>query len=117
MAKECKEAGCTRTKAKDRSQCYSCYGVARRKDKKVIVPKAPDGKMKILMLDIETTPDKSYHWGRWGVNIGINQTIEEGGLVCFAAKWYGQDEIEFYSQWEDGDQKMVLEAWRLLDEA
>src|SRR5258705_7792106 len=113
--KTCKE--CDRVSAPGRSRCFSCYGRKRRADSKKIVPKAPDGKMRVLMIDIETTPDKSYHWGRFNQNIGINQTIEEGAMVCFAAKWYGQDEIEFYSEWQDGLEGMVHEAWRLLDEA
>lgn len=114
--KLCKDCG-QKDRAPGRSRCFSCYGRRRRNAEKIIVPKSPDGKMKILMLDIETTPDKSYHWGRFNVNIGINQTIEEGGLVCFASKWYGQNEIEFYSEWGDGKLQMVLEAWRVLDEA
>lgn len=114
--KKCKNCG-VRDKAKGRSTCFSCYGKARRKESKKIVTKAPDGKMKILMIDIETTPDVSYTWGRWGVNIGIDQTKETGSMVCFAAKWYGQDEIEFYSEWYDGEEEMVHQAWRLLNEA
>lgn len=117
MTKKCKNSYCKNEKSPDRSECAACRGKRRRGTDGTYHPKAPDGKMKVLMLDIETTPDKSYHWSRWGVNIGINQTIEEGGLVCFASKWYGQDEIEFYSQWEDGDFKMANEAWRLLDRA
>lgn len=115
--KLCKEDGCNKPKASGRSRCFSCYGKARRKEKAIIKPKSPDGKMRVLMLDIETIPDKGYFWGIWQQNIGISQISDDGGLVCFAAKWYGQDEIEFYSQWGDGDLRMVLEAWRLLDEA
>lgn len=115
--KICKEDGCYNIAAPGRSRCYSHYGKNRRAEAKIIRPKSPDGKIKILMLDIETTPDKSYTWGRFNVNIGINQTIEAGSMTCFAAKWYGQDEIEFYSEWHDGVEGMVQEAWRLLDEA
>lgn len=115
--KTCKEDGCRNFAAEGRSRCYSCYGKKRRKNEKKIVAKAPDGQMKILMLDIETTPNKVYTWGIWNANIGINQIIEPGGLLCFAAKWYGQDQIEFYSAWDDGDLTMGIEAWRLLDEA
>jgi len=71
----------------------------------------------MLMLDIETRPNKVYTWSIWNVNVGINQIIEPGGLLCFAAKWYGQDDIEFRSEWEDGEVKMVMAAWKLLDEA
>lgn len=114
--KACKEDSCKNFAAEGRSRCYSCYGKKRRTDNKRIVPKAPEGKLRMLMLDIETTPNRTYSWGLFKQNIGINQIIEPGGLLCFAAKWYGQEEIEFYSQWDDGDLKMAIEAWRLLDE-
>ncbi len=115
--KICKEDGCFKEAAPGRSRCYSHYGKKRRAEEKQIRTTAPDGKMKILMIDIETTPDKNYTWGRWNVNIGIDQTIEEGEMICFAAKWYGQDEIEFYADWQIGHEAMVAEAWRLLNEA
>jgi hypothetical protein len=109
MTRQCKEEGCTNQAAPGRSRCYSDYGKKRRAKANTIVPKAPDGKLKILMIDIETTPDKNYTWGRFNVNIGINQTVEVGEMVCF--------EIEFYSEWTDGKLGMAVEAWRLLDEA
>lgn len=115
--KICKEVGCLKEAAPGRSRCYSDYGKRRRAEEKKIKPKAPDGVMKILMVDIETIPDKGYFWGIWNENIGINQITDPGGLVCFASKWYGQDEIEFYSQWDDGNLTMVTEAWRILNEA
>src|SRR2546422_11197735 len=115
--KICKEDGCYNIAAPGRSKCYSHYGKARRQEAKKIVPKAPDGKIKVLMLDIETKPNKAYTWGIWNVNVGINQIIEPGEMICFAAKWYGQDQIEFYSQWDGGQYAMVDQAWRLLDEA
>lgn len=114
--KICKEDKCNNPAALDRSRCFSCYGKKRRKDEKAAFPKAPDGKLKLLMIDIETYPNKCYTWDIWNQNIGINQIISPGGLLCLAAKWYGQEEIEFYSQWDDGDLKMALEAFRLLDE-
>lgn len=113
MAKSCKEVNCPNHAAPGRKQCYSCYGKTRRSVK----PKAPDGKIKMLMLDIETRPNKAYVWDIWNQNIGINQIIEPGGMLCFAAKWYGQDEIEFYSEWDDGQRGMAKAAWKLLDEA
>lgn len=115
--KLCKEPGCENLKADGRSRCFSCYGRKRRAKEAIITPKAPDGKMRVLMVDIETIPDRGYFWGIFNQNIGISQISDPGGMVCFAAKWYGQDEIEFYSEWGDGNLKMVLEAWRLLDEA
>jgi len=48
--------------------------------------------MKILMLDIETTPMQVYTWGLWDQNIGINQIIKPTEMLCFGAKWQGKKE-------------------------
>lgn len=73
--------------------------------------------IKVLVLDIESRPLLSYHWGLWDQNIGTVQIVEHGGMMCFAAKWLGRPEVEFYSEQADGKQKMLEEAHRLLSEA
>lgn len=73
--------------------------------------------VRILTIDIETRPLLSYHWSLWDQNIGIAQIVEHGGMMCFAAKWLGKSEVEFYSDHHDGKQKMLEEAHRLLSEA
>lgn len=73
--------------------------------------------MKILVLDIETKPTKAWVWRPFKENISPEQVIEAGGLLCFGAKWHGQAGVEFYSEWEDGQQGMLAAAHRLLSEA
>lgn len=86
-----------------------------------VLPKAKLAKeaknVKVLVLDIESRPLLSYHWSLWDQNIGIAQIVEHGGMMCFAAKWLGNPEVEFYSEFHDGKQKMIEEAHRLLSEA
>jgi hypothetical protein len=78
---------------------------------------APEAKnIRILTLDIEWRPMVSYHWGLWDQNISMGQIIDDGGLLCFAAKWMGSKEILFYSE-NDGHQVMVQAAHDLLTEA
>lgn len=72
---------------------------------------------KILYLDIETRPILAYTWGLWNQNIGLNQIVDKGGLLCFGAKWGGSRTTEFYSEWEDGQEEMVRQAHRLISEA
>lgn len=115
--KICKEDECYNVAAPGRSRCYSHYGKTRRAEAKKIVPKAPDGKMKILYLDIETRPNLVWTWGLFNQNIGVNQIVDPCRMLCFSAKWDGQEETEFYSDWQDGQLQMVTEAWRLLNEA
>lgn len=72
---------------------------------------------KILTIDIENFPHLGYVWDLWNQNIGISQIEQVGRVVCFAAKWLGNDEVEYYSDFHDGHEKMVRQAYRLLDEA
>lgn len=71
--------------------------------------------MKILVLDIETSPNLGYIWGLWDQNIAINQLEESDDLLCFAAKWLGNKKVEFYDRHDEAE--MVNRAWTLLDEA
>lgn len=72
---------------------------------------------KILTIDIETSPSVVYTWGRFQQNIGLNQVIEDGSVICFAAKWYGNDTVHFYSDHHDGHLAMVQAAHALMHEA
>lgn len=72
---------------------------------------------KILTLDIESKPHKVYTWDLWQPTIGMNQIIEDGGMICFAAKWLGKPEVEFYSDFEHGHRVMVQKAHEMLSEA
>ena len=74
-------------------------------------------KPKILIIDIETRPATAYVWRMFDENISPEQLIDEGGMICFAAKWYGKARVEFYADWTVGHRAMVLEAHRLLTEA
>jgi uncharacterized protein YprB with RNaseH-like and TPR domain len=72
---------------------------------------------RLLFLDIETRPNLGYFWRMYDENIGVSQLVEEHQLLSFAAKWYGEEEVEFYSEHADGHEAMVYEAHRLLSEA
>lgn len=115
MAK-CKNVHCTNDRASDRLECNSCRGKRRRGTHRETKWRS-DGPLKILFIDIETRPSIAYTWGLWNVNIGIDQIIEPGRMICWAAKWYGSDETMFSSEWDDGAEAMVQKAWKLLDEA
>ncbi len=76
---------------------------------------------KVLLLDIETAPLRSYTWGLWQQNVGLNQIDAEWFILSAAAKWMGSDEV-FYKdlrgvvQKED-DTPILDMMWKLLDEA
>lgn len=73
--------------------------------------------MRTLILDIETSPNLADVWGLWDQNIGLPQLRESGHLMCFAAKWYGERKVHFYSDHEHGTVPMLQAAWDLIDEA
>jgi DNA polymerase III epsilon subunit-like protein len=73
--------------------------------------------MKILLLDIESAPNLVHVWGLWQQNVGLPQILASGYVLCWAAKWLGEDEILFSSEYHDGKKKMLKQIHELLDEA
>jgi uncharacterized protein YprB with RNaseH-like and TPR domain len=73
--------------------------------------------VKILLLDIETTPLQVYTWGLWDQNIGINQIIKTTEMLCFGAKWLGQKKVTFKSVHHDGKQAMLEQLHQMMEEA
>jgi DNA polymerase elongation subunit (family B) len=73
--------------------------------------------MKLLLIDIETAPNKVYCWGLWDQNIAINQVEEAGYTLCYSAKWYGKTETLFDSLQQSSMKKMIKSVHKLLEEA
>lgn len=78
--------------------------------------------VKILLLDIETAPLRAYVWSRWKQNIYLGQTISEWFMLCWSAKWLGEDTV--YSARVTGeealtedDSSIIKPLWDLLNEA
>lgn len=73
--------------------------------------------MKLLHLDIETAPHKVYTWGLYNQNVAINQIVEPGYTLCYAAKWHGKRGVIFDSVQESSPEKMIKGVHKLLSEA
>lgn len=73
--------------------------------------------MRILQLDIETAPNVAHVWGLWQQNVGLNQLLASGYVMCWCAKWYGEDEIMFDSIMKSTPENMLERVRKLLDEA
>lgn len=83
--------------------------------------------MKILGIDIETAPNTAHVWGLYNQNVGLNQILQTGRVMCFAWRWYhleaDESPTEFIAEWTGGNttkrrhKKMVRTAHRLLTEA
>lgn len=73
--------------------------------------------MRILFLDIETTPINAHTWGLWEQNISLSQIVSSTEMMCFGARWDGTKKVIFRSSHHHGKEEMLREAHALLDEA
>lgn len=73
-------------------------------------------KKRILLYDLETSPNVSYTWGQYQQNVlAFRKTWE---LLCFAYKWLGEDEV--YCETREGeksDKNLTKKLWKLLNRA
>lgn len=73
--------------------------------------------MKILFLDIETSPNTAHVWGLFKQTVSISQLLESSYVLCWAAKWYDSDEILFDSLYHSTKKQMLRRVYKLLEEA
>jgi len=74
--------------------------------------------VKTLALDIETAPITAHAWGLFKQNIGINQIIDTGRVMCFSARWLGsKGKPLFRSEFHHGHKATIKAMHVLLDEA
>lgn len=73
--------------------------------------------IKILLLDIETAPNLALIWGLFNQNINIQNVLESGYVLCWAAKWLGEDVIYFDSVHRSSEKQMLRRIHALLSEA
>jgi hypothetical protein len=72
---------------------------------------------KVLILDIETTPNLAFVWRAWKQNIGYNQFVQHSNIMCYAAKWYGNDRIFTKNTYSSSEERVVGSLLGLLDAA
>lgn len=80
---------------------------------------------RILLFDIETTPFVAYSWGP-KFNVNLIEYIEPWHLLCYAWKWYGEDEVHVlgqddfardYRRNRRDDKRLSKALWDLFDKA
>lgn len=73
---------------------------------------------KILILDIETAPNRAYFWGAvYKQNINPDWIDANGHVLCWAAKWLGAEEVLFSRLVNKNHRAMLMGMHKLLDEA
>ena len=70
--------------------------------------------MRILTLDIETSPNLVYAWGLFNQFIGIDMIVEPTRVLCYAAKWLDDKEV-IYRDFEDED--FLTKIYEMVDTA
>jgi DNA polymerase elongation subunit (family B) len=73
--------------------------------------------MKILLLDIETSPNLAYVWGIWEQNVNVNHMVSSSTTLCWAAKWLGDKKVMFDSVHQSSEKQMLKGIHKLLEEA
>lgn len=73
--------------------------------------------LKLITIDIENSPNEGYYWDAKTEYLGEMFMTERSRVLCFAAKWYGEDKVMFYSEFHNGRQEMLTALHRLLNEA
>lgn len=77
---------------------------------------------KILLLDVETIPLRSFTWGTWKQNINPVQLISDWMILCWAAKWLGSedtisDSVTAEEVKAEDDKRIILNLAEVLEEA
>lgn len=96
-----------------REDVYEAKDLARKNENKF---------PKILIFDIETSPSITYTFGRFKVNINLEQVEQDPIMLTWSAKWlYSSDimsdAITPKEVKEFNDKRIVESLWKLLDEA
>ena len=73
--------------------------------------------MKVLFLDLETSPNLAYVWGLWDQNVAINQIVDSTEVLCFGARWLGEKKVHFKSVHHHGKKEMLDALHELMEEA
>ena len=80
---------------------------------------------KILLFDIENTPDLAYTWGLYNEITSTDFIVSEWYILCWSAKWLGKKEMmrgslvesKSYKPYVGNDKALCEKLWKLLDEA
>ncbi len=80
---------------------------------------------KILVFDIETAPMQVYAWDLWKQDISIDAIVKDWYVLCWSAKWVGQDGVlhdalnmhKDYKSTNDCEFDIISSIWELLEEA
>jgi hypothetical protein len=79
--------------------------------------------MKVLLFDVETSPNIGFTWGTWQQN--VIEVIKPRQIICYAYKWLGDKHTEVvalpdfpgYKKNPDDNKALILSLHKLISEA
>ena len=94
------------------------------------MPPVVPSECRILNMDIETAPMLAFVWGCFKQYVNPDQLLHESMVLCWAAKWLGEDGVAFDSMEADirpsdsplgfyacSDKRVVESMWHLFNAA
>ena len=73
--------------------------------------------IRVLTLDIETSPIDGYTWGVWQQNIAGSQIIDPTRVLCVGYKWEHEKKVTVASERTHERDAMIEEVWEAVDAA
>lgn len=83
----------------------------------LVVPVEAPKPIRVLALDLETSPNVAHVWGLWQQNVSIKQLLASTEVICFGARWIDEPDVVFRSVHHDGKEAMLAKVHEMLDEA
>lgn len=78
----------------------------------------PGGAPRVLLIDIETSPNLAWTFELKRAYIGIESIVEPSRMLMFAACWLDKpDQVMSYTEWQHGHEGMLAAAYQLLAQA
>jgi hypothetical protein len=80
-------------------------------------------KVRVLLYDIETSPNLAYVWGKWEQDVIAFK--DEWHMITFSYKWLGENKTYvkslpdylLYKKDKTNDKALIEDLWKLFDEA
>src|SRR3990167_5663814 len=70
---------------------------------------------RVLLFDIETSPNLAYVWAKWQQD--VIEYKKEKELLCFAFKWLGEKRVKSFSLRDLSQKELVRKLHSLFDAA
>ena len=100
---------------------YTCEQAIKevKEELKQLNNKLETNQAKVLIYDIETSPNIGWFWrAGYKQNIGTHQILKERAIICVSYKWLGEEQVYNLTWDKNQDDKFLIEQFvEVLNEA